>query len=214
MFRQTCNLASIISLLFLPVILLFWARSYRGARNVVIKEASFKVFAQEISFSDYDGEFMVIMDKGAPMPWILAAGYSNLLTLAACSAFLFWKMPVWRVSRRYRRHASAGLCHECGYDIRATPERCPECGAIAAELSLSILAQKSVWERVQKMMLALIAACFALLIVFDLTPNSEISAVGIEITRIATMIIVLMVILGLASVIDRAARKLKSNKTR
>jgi hypothetical protein len=35
------------------------------------------------------------------------------------------------VRRRVNSRALSGLCADCGYDLRATPEQCPECGAVA-----------------------------------------------------------------------------------
>jgi len=46
--------------------------------------------------------------------------------------------PLLWVHRRHRRKLRevTNLCVSCGYDVRATPARCPECGTVANGIKL------------------------------------------------------------------------------
>jgi 4-amino-4-deoxy-L-arabinose transferase-like glycosyltransferase len=58
--------------------------------------------------------------------WGIAAG-TIVLPLA-------WTTLRLRSRIRRRRNKTSGLCPTCGYDLRASPERCPECGAMRRRL--------------------------------------------------------------------------------
>jgi hypothetical protein len=72
-------------------------------------------------------------------PGRLGESYSSVSAIALIlplwfPALLFAILPAlwlrrWRIVRRRTR---LGLCQHCGYDLRATPGRCPECGTVVA----------------------------------------------------------------------------------
>ena len=55
--------------------------------------------------------------------WFVTVPYWLVAALAAV-------LPAWRFRRAWlrRRRAVPGVCRACGYDLRASSGRCPECG--------------------------------------------------------------------------------------
>lgn len=69
-----------------------------------------------VRLSDHD-----VLKSGYRIPYWLLALAAALPALALIARHL----GIHRASARARR---AGRCPHCGYDLRATPTRCPECG--------------------------------------------------------------------------------------
>ena len=74
--------------------------------------AQVEVWKPQISRQADGGQWHVFV----PL-WPLAIGTAVLPT-------------VWAIRRR--KSPVAGKCPNCGYDLRATPARCPECGTVPA----------------------------------------------------------------------------------
>ena len=71
------------------------------------------------------------MNTGTGERWQAAGSYGAAEIPWWSLLLLFSLLPAlrWVARRRRRSKARRGLYPECGYDLRATPGRCPECGA-------------------------------------------------------------------------------------
>jgi len=100
-----------------------WSRGRLGVGHQYWYDLPVRTFWNRIGFHEFSGgletSFGSTSIKGIAMP-------AALPTLVLAILPGLW---VGRAIRKLRRH-KIGLCPNCGYDIRATPQRCPECGRV------------------------------------------------------------------------------------
>jgi hypothetical protein len=74
-------------------------------------------------------------DVGIPLPVTRRMSFAAVMfvRLMLCWAVGFGTLCIlslWLEPKRARRKEILDLCRWCRYDLRATPDRCPECGRV------------------------------------------------------------------------------------
>lgn len=141
--RRLLTLLAMLSLLLCVLAAVMWVRSYRLRFGQVGEPPVLSDYHGEIIYTNLDGrddyscgglgfyahsglENIYLEDGGIAVDhvtvlaipyWAVCAFFS---VLPGISLVVHVKRP-WRVTENG--------CAQCGYDLRATPDRCPECGA-------------------------------------------------------------------------------------
>jgi hypothetical protein len=115
--RFVRSVATVLSFLLFVLTSVLWVRSYFAHDSVNL----------EFGNSRFNG-----LDSHNGLIWVLI-GYDDdvpiphLFPLLLSVPLLLW----WILERTNgRRAVRSSHCAICGYDCRATPDRCPECGAV------------------------------------------------------------------------------------
>jgi hypothetical protein len=127
MLRRLFTVLSALSLPLCVAVLVLWVRSLLQLDQVKLGPADrFTALRSErgdlaILRGSYtpDGR-LLLRDKVVRVP------YLGVAVLAAVLPAAWLLQAQWE---RLRQRKEQGLCRVCGYDLRATPGRCPECGS-------------------------------------------------------------------------------------
>jgi hypothetical protein len=141
--RWLFNILTALSLLLCVATVVMWVRSYQHEDWVLI-DRRYITSAVSNAWPPSPGRLLHSHDGSLGMLRYWGVDPTGKIIMSA--PFPVWFMPyfllvlpplifpaVWLAMRWRRRQQSAdrtamGLCTGCGYDLRASIERCPECG--------------------------------------------------------------------------------------
>jgi hypothetical protein len=144
------NGAVVVSMVLFLATIAVWVRSYRIADFLPLDRWAPGQYAQLVvsrgGFELLVGRRMILSDchpysiycyscESPPNPHLAHFRYTRGTWDGNSTGIPFWFLAVTFVSPvvlkmglRVTRKKPIGLCAKCGYDLRATPGRCPECG--------------------------------------------------------------------------------------
>lgn len=123
-----------------------WEWEYSFSRHPYLEEIDIFTTDEMKTWWGYDGRFWGYSYSGPLIDLSLRDREIEVYLNAWIAAIVFAVVPlsgIYRLVRRCRlNRLRTGLCVQCGYDLRATPNRCPECGR-RIEADHSILASRN-----------------------------------------------------------------------
>jgi hypothetical protein len=140
--RKVFTIVSAVSLLMCVATSVMWFKSFNHPDYFII-------WRTRTPGSFYIDEWLIGYMKGQ-IDIALRSSYPNSKSFPvdhSCNAYfvvaVFSVLPLlWAVAwnrNRKRKGRDQTLCIKCGYDLRATPHRCPECGrAVATEGTMPV----------------------------------------------------------------------------
>lgn len=143
---MTRKMLIIFSLIGLVVSVWLWARSYGTVYiNTFGHNSSghktLMLYRGKVSFIKSGPAPAGVMPGPSPVIWTIRAPMWPIAALFAVA------LPGIELAHRLRRHRrrKMGLCIKCGYDLRGSEDRCPECGTPFDEAATG--PQRFIWVR-------------------------------------------------------------------
>jgi hypothetical protein len=140
--RILLNGLTVLSLLLAIATAGLWVRSYSCADEITYRgpTQAFRLWSSSGAFHLIGSRFMThlpgfwitLYSRSVPGPfidrpdWTLRIPFASLIIWLVALPWFRWAIPLVRSQKTRRR---PGLCPACGYDMRANPAKCSECGA-------------------------------------------------------------------------------------